>query len=71
MVRILFAFSWGNYPLFHHYPNRPDDIMVYSPENSAAMNAWFHTLTGDYGKDKCFNIYNVFLFAMKNAGILV
>lgn len=74
IIRVLYAFSWADYPLFHAYPNRPAEKMVYSTsaESLRQLKQYFHSYTKgkDYAKEKYYNIYDIFLFAMKHLNVV-
>lgn len=74
MIRILYAFSWGNYPVFRdHYPNRPADLMVYNLDERAKrrLAQWLHNCPPNgYGKYVYYNIYSIFLFFMRFKGLI-
>jgi hypothetical protein len=72
MIRLLFAFSWGNYELFRdHYPGRPTAITDNRDRFSDFEQWLFEYVPGvDYGPDKYFNMYHLFLWTMKRTGVI-
>lgn len=74
VIRVLFAFSWGDYPLFQDFPGRPTEITAYSANAVIFQNllTWFHSPAAGraYHKNTYYNIYHVFIFAMRNANII-
>lgn len=74
MIRVLYAFSWGDYPIFHSYPGRPLDKIGYTTDNEKVrqLTQYFHSYTrrDDFATKRYFNIYDIFLFAMRQADII-
>lgn len=68
MIRVLYALR-SNYEIFRdQYPNLPTNL-INAPEK---FHQWaFGFAPGvDYGRAKYFNMYDVFLWTMKHAGVL-
>ena len=76
MIRVLFAFSWGDLPLFRdHYPGRPANLMQNNKDPRAVrrLAQWFHNPVADgqqYGQYTYYNIYSVFLFLLRRMQVV-
>ena len=74
MVRLLFAYSWGQSNVFADYPGRPHDVLAppgldATDEERAAkltrVSQHVHSRTRGYQE-----YYNIFLYGMRMTGII-